>query len=252
MDPLDDLELPAPPGKKGFLAKLSGWLKPWKRHPSRRGPSELLDPLSPIGSSGGEPAWPRRRTSQISRLEEAFDKLVGLVDTIDRHIANQADRSEQSVTQSRRMADALAQSQALERQRTEAVEELGNQYRTQTRQMQQMAEAVEALPRAIKNQSEQLAQIRDQLEAQLEAQLSTAQGIQQLAGAAEGLRAAAAVQRDHFERLHESQQTANLKLIGAVTQQGRRLSWAIGLAVAAALTAAGAAAAAIWLTLHGL
>ncbi|MCG3178122.1 MAG: hypothetical protein BIFFINMI_00445 [Phycisphaerae bacterium] len=248
MDPERDLASVRPDQPKSFWARLSRWLQPWKRD-TDHARDELIrrgdDAETPVGP-GADLTWPRRRTGQISRLEEAFDKLVGLVDTIDRHIQHQADRSEQSVTQTRRIADALTQSQSLDRQRTESVEELTNQYRNQTRAMQQVAESVEALPRAIKQQSEQLAQIRDQLEAQLEAQLSTAQSIQQLASVSETLRSLAGEQRHHFERLHESSQAASMQIAQTLARQSRRFTLLVTLAISAAVLAAGGLIAALW------
>ncbi len=233
---------------RGFWGRLSHWLQPWRR----RGGSELTEQMLRQGdeadqSSGraGELAWPKRRTSQITRLEEGFDKLVALVDTIDRHIREQSDRSEQVSGHARRITDALAQAHGLGRQQTEAFEEMANQYRSQTRQMQQVAEAVEALPRTIKQQSEQLARIRDQLEAQLEAQLSTAQGVQQLAGAVEAMRGLAENQRRHFQQMEESTLTASRQVVQAVDRQDRRFAWLMAAAVVTAFLAAVVSAAAI-------
>jgi uncharacterized phage infection (PIP) family protein YhgE len=252
MDPQEQLDV-FQTDRGGFWHKLSAWLRPWKR----RGDEELTeqmirsgDEASRTGQDGARPGsdltWPRRRTSQIGRLEEGFGRLVNLVDILDQHLQKQSDRSEQALTQTRRMADALSQGQALQKQRTEALEEMSNQYRNQTRQMQQVTEAVEALPRAMKQQSEQLGQVRDQLEAQLEAQLSTAQGIQQLAGATEMIRIVADDQRRHFEAMNEATQATNLEIARALERQNRRFTWLMAFTFTVALMAAASAALVIW------
>jgi hypothetical protein len=243
-DPLDSDA--APTNGRGFWRKLSTWLQPWKRAPLDPADRMLPDvEESSLGRGSIEPAWPRRRTSQMSRLEEGFDKMVGLVDTLDQHMHKQAEHGEQMLAQARRLADSAAQAYALQKQRTESVEEMANQYRTQTRQMQQVAEAVEALPRAIKNQSDTLGQVRDHLEAQLEAQLSTAQGVQKLASTGDTLRALADEQRRHFQQLQEANQSANLQLASALDRQGRRMSWLLGFAIAAAALAIACSAGAV-------
>jgi exonuclease VII large subunit len=243
-EPLDNVA--APPRGRGFWRKLSTWLQPWKRAPLDPADRMLPDiDESALGRGSIETAWPRRRTSQMSRLEEGFDKMIGLVDTLDQHMNKQAEHGEQMIAQTRRLADSVGQAFALQKQRTEAVEEMANQYRTQTRQMQQVAEAVEALPRAIKNQGDTLGQVRDQLEAQLEAQLSTAQGVQKLATAGDTLRTLADEQRRHFQQLQESNQSANLQLATALERQGRRMSWLLGFAIAAAMLAIACSAAAV-------
>jgi hypothetical protein len=246
-DPLDGAD-----GRgKGFWRKLSTWLQPWKRHPAEPGdlfPAEGDEP-APTARGSVELAWPRRRASQLSRLEEGFDKLVGLADTIDQHIQKQAERSEQLIGQTRRLTDTVAQAHGLQKQRTEAVEEMANQYRTQTRQMQQVAEAVEALPRAIKHQSEQLGQVRDQLEAQLEAQLSTAQGIQQLAGSADVIRTLAEEQRRQFQQLQDASQSSTLRLADVLDRQNRRFTWLLIVSVAVALMSIAGSVVAIFLVM---
>ncbi|MDD4888750.1 MAG: hypothetical protein PHU85_02375 [Phycisphaerae bacterium] len=246
-EPFDGLDA----NRKGFWRKLSAWLQPWKRH-SHELTEQMLrqgDEASGTSRPGAEVTWPRRRTSQLGRLEEGFDKLVSLVDVIDQHIQKQAERSEQLVSQTRRVADSVAQAHGLQKQRTEAVEEMANQYRTQTRQMQAVAEAVEALPRAIKQQGDQLGQIRDQLEAQLEAQLSTAQGIQQLAGATDVIRTLADEQRRHVQQLQEANQAATLQVAEALDRQNRRFGWLLGLSFTVAVLAAAGAVVAVVLVM---
>jgi uncharacterized phage infection (PIP) family protein YhgE len=197
-------------------------------------------------SGGGEGGWRRKRTSQINRLEEGFDKLVGLIETIDRGLRQQAERSDESISQMRRIAESLSQSQAVGRQQAETLHDLGIEARNQTRQLQQVAEAVDALPKSISNQSEQLAKIRDQLEAQLEAQLSTAQGMQQLAAAADGLRNVAKEQRDQFASIHQANQEASMKIVETVNRQTRRFTWLMASVLALTVASTVAAVAAIW------
>lgn len=252
MEPIDPFDR-AGGDRKGFWQRLSGWLQPWKRHSDELTEQIIRQGDEAIGASRsagpGELSWPRRRTSQLGRLEEGFDKLVNLVDVIDQHIQKQAERSEQLVSQTRRVADSVAQAHGLQKQRTEAVEEMANQYRTQTRQMQQVAEAVEALPRAIKQQGDQLGQIRDQLEAQLEAELSAAQGIQKLAGTTDVIRSLADEQRRHVQQLQEASQAAAIQLADALDRQGRRFGWLLGVSFAIAVIAAAGAAVAVVLVL---
>ena len=247
-EPLDNIAA-RPANNRGFWRKLSTWLQPWKHSPLDPADRMLPDVDDASGRGHVEPVTPRRKATQISRMEEGFDKMIGLVDTLDQHMHKQADQGEQMLAQTRRLADSVGQAYALQKQRTEAVEEMANQYRTQTRQMQQVAEAVEALPRAIKNQGDTLGQVRDQLEAQLEAQLSTAQGVQKLASAGDTLRSLADEQRRHFQQLQESNQSANLQLANALERQGRRMSWLLGFAIAAATLAIAASAAAVMFVL---
>jgi chromosome segregation ATPase len=247
MDENDPIEI-GDGRSKGFWRKLSAWLQPWKRPTDP--PDDALAVETPAIVRDTELAWPRRRASQISRLEEGFNKLANLVDAIDQHLQKQADRSDQLIAQTRRLADTVAQTSGISKQQAEAVEEMANQYRTQTRQMQQVAEAVEALPRAIKHQSEQLGQIHGQLEAQLEAELSAAQGIQKLAGASDVVRNLADEQRRQFQMMQESSQSASMQLAEALDQQNRRFSWLIGFLIGTALLSVAASATSIVLLLR--
>jgi len=119
------------------------------------------------GESPDKPAglvrWPRRDQA-LTQLQEGYERVTRLMDEIQRHMVEQAERADRTCKAVEQLARTLADQPEMCRQQTQMLESIAGQLESTTSQTQKLADAVSEIPRVTRGQTEALANINRQLE----------------------------------------------------------------------------------------
>ena len=107
--------------------------------------------------------WPRRDQA-LAQLQEGYERVTRLIDEIQRHMVEQAERADRTCKAVEQLARTLADQPEMCRQQTQMLESIAGQLENTTTQTQKLTDAMSEIPRVTRGQTEALANINRQLE----------------------------------------------------------------------------------------
>ncbi|MCL2330833.1 MAG: hypothetical protein FWC56_05985, partial [Phycisphaerae bacterium] len=124
-----------------------------------------------------------RREQALNRLQEGYDRVSLVVEEIQKHLAQQGERTERICTALETLARSMSDMPNLARQQAQTLEVMSGHVEAGNARMHQIVEAVGEIPKASRAQTETLGGIKRQLEVTGEQNLVTSQTMEKLSTA---------------------------------------------------------------------
>ena len=180
-----------------------------------------------------------RRDQTLARLQEGYEKVTQVIDTMQKHLAEQGERTERIASSLEQLARAVADLPTSSRQQLEALEGIAGQLETANVRSHHLSEALSELPKLTRLQAETLSGMKRQLEMATE---HSAIGTQTMEKLGTTLGEISTAQTRALQEINERTAEQNHHLARLIADQGRRFVW---LFVVTIILAVGAIAAAI-------
>ncbi len=171
-----------------------------------------------------------RREHSLSKLQEGYDRVLELMDLMQKHMRVQEDRTEDMATALTKLSRSLADVPNVDQQQVQLLSTIAAQLETTTVRTQQLGDAIGELPRVVRQQTDTLSGIQRQLEmgAESDAHMSSAlqsfgRGVDRLAGSTDkqvdALKDLRSSGDEHQRRLDEilQRQTRQFTFLAAMT-----------------------------------
>lgn len=180
-----------------------------------------------------------RRDQALQQLQEGYQRVTELIDAMQKHMADQSDRTERIASSLDLLARALADLPIASRQQAQTLDVIASHLETTNLKTQQLAEKISELPGASRAQSEALSGMTRQLEVANETHVQLNHALSSLGEAVGTLRRAGDAQAESLRTLHQESRTREDRLAQMISEQHRRFTWLFvtGLAFLVALTA---------------
>ena len=169
----------------------------------------LAEPSKPVmgisdESGSDRPAalirWPKRDQS-ISHLQEGYERMLHLMDDIQKHIADQGERSARTCNAIEQLARSMADQPEVARQQTNMLESMLGQLESTSAKTQQFAEAISEIPKVARTQTDTLNHINRQLEMVSEQNIVSTRAMEKLGTTIDGVGQANTTQIDILRHL---------------------------------------------------
>ncbi len=234
---------------RGFVSRIKAWLT-GRKAGSGRNESVLVngdDVDSPVAVSveedppiekagSGLTRWARREHT-ISRLQEGYDRVLEMMDAIQKHMATQEDRTEKIATGISQLSRSLAELPGATQQQVQLLSGIAAQLETTTVRTQQLSDAVGELPRVVRGQTDALTGVQRQLEMASESDAHLATSLQSFERSISRLGESSEHQANAMRELRAMSDEHQRRLGEIVEQQTRRFT--IMLIIVAVLAGAG-------------
>jgi DNA repair exonuclease SbcCD ATPase subunit len=176
------------------------------------------------GPQGGPISRRLKKDQAVQTLQEGYDRLLVLIDSIQNHMDLQHTQAEQLVDAVRQIGARL---QSLPDQVDRQVELMGSiasQLETTNVRTMQLADAIGELPKSVEAQAETLNSLNQQLGLANETTAQVANSLDQLGPAMGSLNQASQAQTSQLRRAQTSAEEHAEKLVGSLRFQGRLLA----------------------------
>ncbi len=239
--------------------RVGGWLR---RSPEPIGPGQgkvirvdadgmLVDPEADKNSDESTSlSKPPKNDRQSPSLEEGFNRLVDVLESINdnviqqrRHSADMTQRLE-DMSQSLRALPESTESQA-------AMKDLTEEIRNQTLRQQQVAESVKSLPDLSQTQVDKLAEITRQLEASGDTEIQLVESFNRVQQTMQGMESHSTAQTSALRDLNAASAHHSQQLQEMLTRQNRKLIWCFAVLAALVVVAIAAIAALLLISRSG-
>ncbi len=241
--------------KASFWTRLGEWLRPGGR--SSRTPPDLAavsperyleeaDAAAENEESTPGPAekplsrW-SRRDQALQQLQEGYQRVTELIDAMQRHMAEQSDRTERIASSLDFLARSLSDLPAASRQQAQTLDAIASHLDVTNARTQQLAESISELPGATRAQSEALTGVSRQLEMANETHVQLNHALSSLGEAVSTLRRSGEAQADSLRLLQRDSQQREDRLVDLIGQQQRRFTWLFAVTFVFAMIGAVAA-----------
>lgn len=165
-----------------------------------------------------------RREQTLQQLQDGYQRLTELIDSMQRHMASQGERSERIASSLDRLARSLADLPAEARQQIQTLDAIAAHLETTNARAQSLADSVRQLPAVTRAQGEALDGMKQQLDMANETHVQLNHSLQSLGQAVGSLCHASQVQADSIRGLHTSGQEREGRLAELVVAQQRRFT----------------------------
>ncbi|HOW72048.1 MAG TPA: hypothetical protein PKY77_15720 [Phycisphaerae bacterium] len=179
--------------------------------------------------------WPRRDQALL-QLQEGYERVTRLIDEIQRHMVEQAERADRTCKAVEQLARTLADQPDMCRQQTQMLESIAGQLESTTSHTQRLTEAISEIPRVTRGQTEALANISRQLEMVGEQNVVSNQTLDRLGNAVAGVGQASSSQTDLLREMGLKTDEQSGMIRSLITTQGRRFIMLFVVTLALALT----------------
>lgn len=197
-----------------------------------------LDRTGPLGR------W-TKRDHVLSQLQEGYEQVTRLVETIQRHMASQAERTDRICTALEQLARNSADAPDISRQQVRMLESIAGQLEVTSGRTQRLAEAVEEVPRLARTQTDALVGINRQLSMISEQEVFTSQALDKLGQATRTTGEANLGQTEMLRQMCVQSEEYNATLRQMVASHNRRFLIMCVLTIVLALAGIGALVATI-------
>ncbi|HUW82881.1 MAG TPA: hypothetical protein VMZ31_08800 [Phycisphaerae bacterium] len=244
--------------KKTWWSRLTGSL--------HRGEQSQSAPLPPVDEDGlltaqdesadtQRPPGPitrwSRREQALHQLQDGYDKMVGLLDSVHRHMEVQQARTEQLVDAVRQLSAVSQDTPAHVRRLVDLMGSIGSQLETTNVRTMQLADAVGELPQSIQSQTDTLKSLNEQLGLSNETRVQVANSLSDLGKAVHILNQQGQTQSDQLRLLQVAAEQRDEKLSDALRMQGKRMLITVIVALVLALGGLALGGLAFYLRLGG-
>ncbi len=204
------------------------------------------DPVSGNGRETGNRApsllpWVRRGRS-LKQLDERYQRVLELMDTMRVHFEEQDRRAEELTAGVGRVGRTLEQLTETQRAQSECVAAVAARVNDAARYSAGLSTMLLEMPASLQAQAEAVRAVARQMEATRAADAQLASSVQQFSRAADALRDASTVQVEVLQRLHDAGAHQKESLQAFVRQQTRLLLVLTAIVMVLGLGAVGALA----------
>jgi chromosome segregation ATPase len=196
-------------------------------------------PLPPADASAEDvlatdrtaPALTRRgrREHSLSKLQEGYDRLLELMDQIQKHMRTQEDRTEQIATAIAHLSRSLADTPNSDQQQVQLLSTIAAQLETTTVRTQQLADAIGEMPRVVRGQTDALSGIQRQLELTAESDAHLANTLGSFARSVDRLGEGAGKQADALQELRTAGDEHQQRLDAVIQRQTRHFTLLVAI-----------------------
>jgi len=189
---------------------------------SRNGdPGESGLPPSETPSRTTRLPWLRRQPG-TPHLPETYQRLVGLMDSMQEHFKKQDERAEQLNGSVGRVANMLEQLTEAQRGAGERIHSIAQQVDAAGKYTAALSDALCQMPATMQAEAEAIRSVAQQLEVAHEADTQLMHSLQQFGHAVDSLRKSGTAQVETLERLHAAERGQHEVLTDLIRAQGRR------------------------------
>lgn len=182
-----------------------------------------------------------KRDQTIARLQEGYDKVNQVVEEIQKHLAQQGERTDRICTSLEQLARAMSDMPAVARQQGQSLEAMAGALETGNARMKQIVDAMDEIPKVSRTQTEALTGIKRQLEVSGEQNLVASQTMERLSTAITSLGDLGTAQFEALRQMSSKTDTQAEVLHKLVARQSKRFTMLFIVTVvlaAAAITVA--------------
>jgi chromosome segregation ATPase len=210
-------------------------------------PAEYPDPAGADAEAGSERTvnplmrWSRREQTLV-RLQEGYERLSQVIEEIQKHLAQQGERSDRICNALETLARSLGDMPGLARQHAQSLEAIAGNIEAGNARMGQLAESVGELPKVSRAQTDAITGIKRQLEVAGEQNLVTFQTMEKLSSAISTLGEVNTTQLEALHQMNRKSDDQTDQLRKLIARQNKRF---VMLFVVTIILALGAIAAGI-------
>lgn len=210
-------------------------------------PPELPEPLtdeadaSPERSGNPLTRWAKREQT-LNRLQEGYERLNGVIEEIQKHLAQQGERTDRICGALEQLARSTVDMAGLSRHHAETLEAIAGHIEAGNARLGQVAESVTEIPKASRVQTEAINGIRKQLEMAGEQNLVTSQTMAKLGTAISTLGEVNSSQIEALAQMNRKSDDHSERLSKLIARQNKRF---VMLFIVTIVLAVGAITAAI-------
>jgi len=181
------------------------------------------------------PRW-TKRDQALHQLQEGYERVNQLIADIQKHMANQSDRTGRMCNALEQLSRSMSDLPSLEQQQAQTLESIAGQLEITNTKTQQLTAAVDELPKAARAQTETLAGINRQLEMAGEHSVVASQTMEKLGSAVKSVGDISSAQTGILTQLINSktdEQNAHIEQLAA--SQNKRFMMLFALVIILAL-----------------
>jgi methyl-accepting chemotaxis protein len=188
---------------------------------------EMPDELGDDGESAAEKAstplvrW-GRRDAVLNRLQEGYDRLNQVVEEIQKHLAQQGERTDRICSALEQLARSGVDASSLGRHNAETLEAIAGHIEAGNARMSQVADAVGEIPKASRAQTDAINGIRKQMEMSAEQNLVTSQTMEKLSTAISTLGEVNTTQVEALAQMNRKADDQSTQLGKLIARQNKR------------------------------
>ena len=215
-------------------------------------PAEYPEPLGPEGEAPAERTanplmrW-GRRDQTLAKLQEGYERVNQVIEEIQKHLAQQGERTDRICTALETLARSLGDVPVLGRQQAQTLEAISGHIEAGNARLQQVAESVGEIPKASRAQTETLNGIKRQLDMTGEQNLVTGQTMEKLSTAIAALGELNSTQVQALQQMNSKAADQSDSLRHLIGRQNKRF---LMLFIVTIVLAAGAITAAVLALVH--
>ena len=236
--------------EKSVWSRIGHWMNPLARDetlpdlakPDRmelaHGEPKVIDDPSP--AQGGERIMPwRRRSATLEQLQHGYDKVLDVVDSMQRHLQLLNERSDRVTSLLSEVTREIGEVPKATRQQGEALVSLANQMELSNRHCQSIVTALSDLPTTARAQKQALDSIALQIEASASATVMLSERLDSLGRLVGTLDESSNEQVRTLQIIQQAAQQQDLRLVAMLDRQTRRLTVLFTAVFALAVAALG-------------
>ena len=242
-------------GRRGFWSRLGGWFR-MQGHGATFENGTPGDAPAPVPPGGGavpatrevsrndEPSpTPKhrlvRRDAALERLEEGYGKILGLIESIERHLEQQDDQAEAVTRSLERIADTLGNWHERARTQAELVAEINSRLEAESARTRKFQESLAQWPAIADAQRETMSAISRQIDLSRETGDRVATTMQGFGQSVVELTEAVSTSTSTMDVFRTEAAAGEARFMKLFEQQTRRLTFfacvAIGVAAVVAI-----------------
>lgn len=190
------------------------------------------------GERTGNPLmrWGRREQA-LSRLQEGYERVNQVIEEIQKHLAQQGERTDRICNALETLAKSMGDVPVLGRLQAQTLEAIAGQIESGNARVHELAESVGELPKASRAQTDTLNGIKRQLEMSGEQNLVTSQTMEKLSTAIATLGELNATQGEALRQMNLKADDHNERLNHLVSRQNKRFIMLFVVTVVLAIAA---------------
>ncbi len=163
-----------------------------------------------------------RREQALSRLQEGYERVNQVIEEIQKHLAQQGERTDRICNALETLARSMGDVPTLSRLQAQSLEAIAGHIEAGNARVQQLADSVGELPKASRAQTETLNGIKKQLEVTGEQNLVTSQTMEKLSTAIATLGELNSSQVEALRQMNMKADDQNERLSHLVSRQNKR------------------------------
>jgi methyl-accepting chemotaxis protein len=165
--------------------------------------------------------WSKREQT-LNRLQEGYERINGVIEEIQKHLAQQGERTDRICTALEQLARSTTDMSSLSRAHVESLESIAGHIEAGNARLGQVVDSVGEIPKATRVQTEAIHGIRKQLEMAGEQNLVTSQTMEKLSTAISTLGEVNTTQLEALNQMNRKSDDQAERLGKLIARQNKR------------------------------